>query len=138
MPLHLHLQRSYLLKLQTHTNPGAKKMNPKLTLHVVWVMTWYDPCKEADAAKALTPSVVMLLHNTQTLSPSADCRSTRTCWFWTSKDQSFCSQAQLTATIDNWGPHYIAKVGAVLDGTWTTPLRSVEGCYFGHMNDGLY
>ena len=54
---------SYLYEINTYYL-GAKKMNPKLTLHVVWVMTWYDPVKEADAAKALTPSkVVTLPHN---------------------------------------------------------------------------
>ena len=40
-----------------------------------------------------------------------------------------CSQAQPSATIDNWGPHYIKKVGQVIDGNW-----QVED-YFGHMNE---
>ena len=38
--------------------------------------------------------------------------------------------ANLTATIDNWGPYYVQKVGQVIDGNWTS------GNYFGHMNDG--
>ena len=42
----------------------------------------------------------------------------------------------MTATIDNWGPYYIAKVGQVLEGTWTPGCDPDEGCYFGHMNDG--
>ena len=48
----------------------------------------------------------------------------------------FAPKAQLTATIDNWGPYYVAKVGQVLDGTWTTTCDGPDGCYFGHMNDG--
>ena len=47
-----------------------------------------------------------------------------------------CPKAQLTATIDNWGPYYIEKVGQVLDGTWTPGCDGPDGCYFGHMNDG--
>jgi len=36
----------------------------------------------------------------------------------------------LTATIDNWGPYYVKRVGEVMNGTWKT------GDYFGHMDDG--
>ncbi len=30
----------------------------------------------------------------------------------------FAPKAQMTAIVDNWGPHYIKAVKAVLDGTW--------------------
>ena len=32
---------------------GATSVNPDFDIDVVWVNTWYDPAKEADAAKAL-------------------------------------------------------------------------------------
>ena len=32
---------------------AAKSVNPDVKIKVVWVSTWYDPGKEADAAKAL-------------------------------------------------------------------------------------
>ena len=32
---------------------AAQKVNPTIQVKVVWVDTWYDPGKEADAAKAL-------------------------------------------------------------------------------------
>jgi basic membrane protein A len=32
---------------------GAQSINPDFKLKVVWVNTWFDPGKEADAAKAL-------------------------------------------------------------------------------------
>jgi simple sugar transport system substrate-binding protein len=31
----------------------------------------------------------------------------------------FAPDTQLTAIIDNWGPYYVARTQAVLDGTWT-------------------
>jgi simple sugar transport system substrate-binding protein len=31
---------------------------------------------------------------------------------------AFGPKAQLTAIIDNWGPYYIARAKATLDGTW--------------------
>ena len=32
---------------------GAKKMNPDVTIEIVWVNTWYDPVKEASAAEVM-------------------------------------------------------------------------------------
>ena len=52
--------------------------------------------------------------------------------FGQASDQiAFAPDAQLTATIDNWSPYYIRKVGGVIDGTW----KSED--YFGHMNEGV-
>ena len=46
-----------------------------------------------------------------------------------SNQYNFAPKAQLTATIDNWSPYYIRKVGQVLDGTWET------GTYFGDISE---
>ena len=32
----------------------------------------------------------------------------------------FAPKAQLTAIIDDWGPYYVERVQAVIDGTWKT------------------
>ena len=32
----------------------------------------------------------------------------------------FAPKAQLTAIIDDWGPYYVKRVQAVIDGTWET------------------
>ena len=32
---------------------GAQSVDPDFKVKIVWVNTWYDPGKEADAAKAL-------------------------------------------------------------------------------------
>ena len=47
-----------------------------------------------------------------------------------SDQRKVAPKAQQTATIENWGPYDIEKVGQVLDGTWT------RGDYSGHMNTG--
>jgi len=111
---------------------GAKSMNPDVDLDVVWVNTWYDPGKESDAAKALlSQGCDILAQHTDSPSPMQAAEGLGKHGFGQASDQiAFAPKAQLTATIDNWGPYYIEKVGQVLDGTWTT------GTYFGHMNDG--
>ncbi len=110
---------------------GAKKMNPKVDIDVVWVMTWYDPGKEADAAKALfSQGCDVIAQHTDSPAPIQVAEQQGLVGFGQASDQyRFAPKAQLTATIDNWSPYYIAKVGAVLDGTWET------GTYFGDISE---
>ena len=111
---------------------GAKSMNPDVDIDVVWVNTWYNPGKESDAAKALlSQGCDILAQHTDSPAPMQAAEGLGKHGFGQASDQiAFAPKAQLTATIDNWGPYYIDKVGQLLDGTWTT------GTYFGHMNDG--
>jgi basic membrane protein A len=111
---------------------GAKKYNPDVELAIVWVYTWYDPGKERDAANVLMQQGCdVIAQHTDSPAPLQAAQQAGKVGFGQASDQiKFAPKAQLTATIDNWGPYYIDKVGQVLDGTWTT------GDYFGHMNEG--
>lgn len=111
---------------------GAKKYNPDVELSIVWVYTWYDPGKERDAANVLMQQGCdVIAQHTDSPAPLQAAEEASKVGFGQASDQmKFAPKAQLTATIDNWGPYYIDKVGQVLDGTWTT------GDYFGHMNTG--
>lgn len=111
---------------------GAKKYNPDVELAIVWVYTWYDPGKERDAANVLMQQGCdVIAQHTDSPAPLQAAQEAGKVGFGQASDQiKFAPKAQLTATIDNWGPYYIDKVGQVLDGTWTT------GDYFGHMNTG--
>jgi simple sugar transport system substrate-binding protein len=110
---------------------GAKKMNPDVDLKVTWVYTWYDPGKEKDAAVAMIQQGCdIVAQHTDSPAPLQAAEEAGVLGFGQASDQmKFAPNAQLTATIDNWGPYYIKKVGQVLDGTWET------GDYFGHMNE---
>lgn len=117
---------------------GAKSMNPDVDIDIVWVNTWYDPGKEADAAKVMiAEGCDMVAQHTDSPAPLQTAEGAGVLGFGQASDQyRFAPKAQLTATIDNWGPYYIEKVGQVLAGTWTPGCDGPEGCYFGHMNDG--
>jgi basic membrane protein A len=110
---------------------GAKKMNPDVDLKITWVYTWYDPGKEKDAAVAMIQQGCdIVAQHTDSPAPLQAAQEAGVLGFGQASDQmKFAPNAQLTATIDNWGPYYIRKVGQVLDGTWET------GDYFGHMNE---
>jgi simple sugar transport system substrate-binding protein len=49
---------------------GAQSVNPNIKIKVVWANSWYDPAKEADAAKALLDQGVdMLAQHTDSPAP---------------------------------------------------------------------
>ena len=117
---------------------GAKSVNPDVDIDIVWVFTWYDPGKEKDAAEALmNQGCDVIAQHTDSPAPLQAAEGRGLIGFGQASDQiAFAPKAQLTATIDNWGPYYVSKVGALLDGTWETGCDGPDGCYFGHMNDG--
>src|SRR5438445_8978637 len=101
---------------------GAQSVNPAFKVKIVWVNTWFDPGKEADAAKALfDQGADVLIQHTD--SPAgmqvAEARGLHA--FGQSSDMSkFGPKAHLASLIDNWGPYYIKRVKAVLDGNWAS------------------
>ncbi|AXS40596.1 BMP family ABC transporter substrate-binding protein [Breoghania sp. L-A4] len=101
---------------------GAQSVNPDFKLKVVWVSSWFDPGKEADAAKALIDQGVDVLTQ-HTDSPAAmqvaEERGIHA-FGQASNMIKFGPKAQLTAIIDNWADYYNARVAAVMDGTWTS------------------
>jgi basic membrane protein A len=101
---------------------AAKSVNPNVKFKVVWVSTWFDPAKEADAAKALVDQGAdMLMQHTD--SPAAMKYAEEKGIFafgQASNMVTFGPNAQLTAIVDDWNPYYIRRVKALLDGTWKT------------------
>ena len=112
---------------------GAKKVNPKVDIDIVWVNTWYDPPKEADAAKVMmAEGCDMVAQHTDSPAPLQAAELLGKKGFGQASDQfKFAPKAQLTATIDNWSPYYIKKVQEVIDGNWKSEN------YFGHMNENV-
>ena len=111
---------------------GAKSVNPNVDIDIVWVNTWYDPGKEAEAAKVMmAQGCDMVAQHTDSPAPLQAAELEGKLGFGQASDQiKFAPKAQLTATIDNWGPYYIKKVGQVINGNWQ------QEDYFGHMDEG--
>ena len=99
---------------------GATSVNPDFDVDVVWVNTWYDPGKEADAAKVLiTQGADIITQHTDSPAALQVAEKEGVYAFGQASDMiKFAPKAQLTAIIDQWGPYYVERVKAVLDGTW--------------------
>ena len=101
----------------------AKEVNPNVEFNVVWAYTWFDPAKEADAAKALIEqgADVILQHTDSTAPQAAAQAAGNVITFGQASDMAeFGPLPRVSSIIDNWAPYYIERTQAVLDGTWSS------------------
>ena len=99
---------------------GAQTVNPNIKVKIIWVSSWFDPGKEADAAKALLDqgADVIMQH---TDSPAAMQTTATRGKFAFGQDSDmikFGEKSQLTAITNNWVPYYIERTKAAMDGSW--------------------
>jgi len=116
----------------------AKKVNPDVTLSVVWAYTWFDPAKEADAAKALIEQGVdVIVQHTDSTAPLAEAAKTaRVIGFGQASDMAaYKPSPRVSSIIDNWAPYYVKRVGALLDGSYAQ-VDSWEGISAGEVEIG--
>ncbi len=107
---------------------GAQSVNPKATMKVVWVNTWFDPPKETEAAQSLlNQGADVLLQNTDSTAvlQTAE-RAGKFAFGWDSDMSSFAPNAHLGSATANWGPYYIQAIEELKAGTWASK-RTVWG-----------
>jgi simple sugar transport system substrate-binding protein len=100
----------------------AKKVNPNAEMKVVWVYSWFDPAKEADAASALiAEGVDVLMQHTDSTAVMAKAQEAGVVAFGQASDMAaYAPKPRISSIIDNWAPYYIERTQAVLDGSWTS------------------
>ena len=101
----------------------AKKVNPDVQFKVIWAYTWFDPAKEADAAKALIEqgADVILQHTDSTAPQAAAQEAGNVFTFGQASDMyEYAPSPRISSIIDNWAPYYIERIQALMDGTWTS------------------
>jgi len=99
---------------------AAKAVNPAVKFKVIWVFTWFDPGKEADAANALIEQGAdIIMQHTDSPAAMTIAQKKGIFAFGQATDMSkFGPDAELSSIIDNWAPYYVERVKAQLDGTW--------------------
>ncbi len=112
---------------------GVRTVNPEATVHVVWTNTWFDPVKEKEAAVALLDEGcdVIAQHQDTTEPQKAAQERGMVSIGYDSDMRKFVGDTVLTSPVWNWGPYYVSRVKAVLDGTWKTHQ------YWGGMKEGI-
>jgi basic membrane protein A len=99
---------------------GVRKVNPKATVKVIWLFSWFDPGKEKEAAKALIDSGcdVIGMH-ADTGAVAQACEEAKTYVIGYNDDMSkFAPTMHLTAPVWNWEKLLAPIIQQVADGKW--------------------
>lgn len=99
---------------------AAQALNPKITTKLVMIDTWFDPAKEAAAAETLVNlGCDVIAQHVDSPAVLQVCEKRKIYGFGYGADMSrFAPKAHLTASLDRWGPYYIERAKALLDGSW--------------------
>lgn len=100
---------------------AARSVNPDVVFEIVWVNSYYNADREEQAARQLiNDGADILMQATYTPRPMEVAEELGVYAFgWSSEMREFGPNASLTSTIDHWGPYYISRIRALIDGRWT-------------------
>src|SRR2546423_3407193 len=101
---------------------GAQSVRPDIKVKIIWVNTWYDPGKEAAAARALADQGAdVLTQHTDSAAATQFANERGIFSFGQDSDLiKFGPKSQLTAIVNNWTPYYVDRIKLALDGKWAT------------------
>ena len=101
---------------------GAQSVRPDMKVKIIWVNTWYDPGKEAAAARALADQGAdVLTQHTDSAAATQFANERGIYSFGQDSDMiKFGPKSQLTAIVNNWTPYYSDRIKLALDGKWTS------------------
>jgi len=112
---------------------GARSVNSKLRVHVVWTNSWSDPPTEAEATKGLIDSGADIigsdLSGPLTVARTADRHHAMTVSNQTDL-HTMVPNAWLTGSRWNWGPTFCLIAKSVQDSSWR------PGLHWFNMSDG--
>jgi basic membrane protein A len=112
---------------------GAQKTHPGAKVKIVWTNSWLDATKETQAAESLVSGGADVLgQNVDSPATGQVAEKRNVPWVGYDSDaSSFAPKQWLTAAVYNWGPYYLRRVQAAVDGTWKTEN------YWGTIADGF-
>ena len=112
---------------------GAQAVNPKARVKLIWTNAWFSPPKETAAAQALISAGVDVIgQNVDSPAAGVVAEAKGVPWVgYDSNAQKFAKTSWLTAAVYNWGPYYLKRTKAAMNGTWKT------GNYYGSLKDGF-
>ena len=101
---------------------GAQSVNPDIEVRVVWTNAWYDPGKEADAAKTLIgQGCDIISHHTNSQAVAAAGEDAKVPVISYHAEMHKAAPTMLIGAVTHhWDEYYAKRIQAVLDGTWKT------------------
>jgi basic membrane protein A len=99
---------------------GMREANPKATVRVLWLGTWFDPPKEREAALSLVNGGADVLTNhsgSPAVPQAAEERGVKLIGYQSDMSR-YAPQAQLAAVTADWSGYYTRVAQAVQAGRW--------------------
>jgi basic membrane protein A len=112
---------------------GAREVNSKVEVHVVWTNSWFDPVAETSAADTfLANGADIIASGVDDPAPLKEAEKAGKYGIGYDSDMSSSAPtAVLTSRVWDWGPYFVSVVKAVENGTWTNEQ------YWGQMSTGI-
>ena len=119
-----------------HTNAfalGVQKAHPGAKVKIIWTNSWFSPDKEKKAAENLHAAGADVIgQNVDSPAAGQYAESAKIPWVgYDSNAMKFAPKQWLTAAVYDWGPYYLRRTKAAMNGTWKT------GFYYGTIKDGM-
>lgn len=113
---------------------GAWSVDPSMKIRVIWANAWFNPGREADAARALIDQGCdVICQHTDSPAPLQLANERGVFGFGQASDMTrFAPKAHLTSSVNNWGDYYVERAKAVIAGTWK------PGDVWGGLNSGMF
>ncbi len=113
---------------------GAWSVDPAMKIRVVWAGAWFNPGREADAARALIDQGCdVICQHTDSPAPLQLANERGVFGFGQASDMTrFAPKAHLTSSVNNWGDYYVERARAMIAGTWK------PGDVWGGLNSGMF
>jgi basic membrane protein A len=112
---------------------GVQKAHPGAKVKLIWTNSWFSPDKEKKAAESLHAAGADVIgQNVDSPAAGQYSESANIPWVgYDSNAKKFAPNSWLTAAVYNWGPYYVKRTKAAMNGTWKT------GGYYGSIKDGF-
>lgn len=100
---------------------GARSVNPKARVRVVWTYTWFDPAKEKEAAESLIEVGADVIAQHQDSSGPQQAAQEHGVWSigYNTDMSRFAPRAHLTSAVWDWAPLYVKIATDLHEGKWT-------------------
>jgi basic membrane protein A and related proteins len=110
---------------------GAQATHPGIKVKLLWTNSWFAPDREKKAAESLhSAGATVLGQNVDSPATGQYAESAGVPWVGYDSDaHTFAPKEWLTAAIYHWGPYYLSRVKAAMNGTWKS------GFYYGSLKD---
>jgi basic membrane protein A and related proteins len=110
---------------------GARSVNPKAEMHVIFDNTWSDPAKEAASTNALVDEgvdvVTMIVDSPITVVQTAEERGIYSIGFHSTDVQKYAPKGWISGIGFTWGGFFTREIQAIENGTWKSNSRNLLG-----------